>query len=76
MKLTSYLPSQYQFYKGSALQDLNDQWPFDFMGGVPSPAKLGGHRSCERRESQHPASAPCKVWWSYVFWRKKNLVFN
>ena len=43
----SYL-SQYQFYKSSALQKLNGQWSFGFMGGPPSPAKLGSHKPCRR----------------------------
>ena len=38
--------SQYQFYKGSALQNLNGQWLFATLGGAPSPTKLGGHRPC------------------------------
>ena len=136
--------SQYQFYKGLALQKLNGQWSFSFMGRAPSPAKLGVigpagevmfvlNFSCEtrlhsqrlmglhrwflvtirqhpykvwwyrhcRREyvnffnftrdvlwsrdqnhvvlllaSPHHLSALFKVWWLYVFWVKKYLVFS
>ena len=42
--------SKYQFYKGSALQNLNGQWPFLFMVGIPSPVKIGSNRSCGRAD--------------------------